>query len=155
VANDITLDGLGAGAVGGVGGVGALHSVSGVNTWTGSITLGLFDTEASIGVEPDPTASSTNAYFASDWSLTVAGNIAGGPTLHKKDAGHLILPNDNPSTGSTFIEGGWITAQAGHAFGTRLTKSGPRGVALQLADTAQPHIEVSNGASLQLKAKDN
>jgi large repetitive protein len=116
---------------------GALDSVSGINTWAGSISLvseilGSFivpNTDA-IGVEPDPNASSNNNYFANDFSLTITGGIFGGggiptangiigasTTFAKVGFGQLILPTANTYTGPTDIQQGWVTIENNQSLG--------------------------------------
>jgi autotransporter-associated beta strand protein len=101
----------------GVNNVGALDSVTGINTWSGPITL---IGSAAIGVNPDPNASNTSAYFTNDYSLTVTGNI-GGNSLIKVDGGQLILPRANSYGGSTDIRQGWITIQNNGSLGPQVT----------------------------------
>src|SRR5262249_39677786 len=98
----------------GVANTGALRSVSGVNVFSGEITL---NGTAAIGVEPDPSPTNTNDYFTNDYSLTVTGVIddffpAIAGNLVKRGAGHLILPFDNDYNGTTDIQQGWITIQS-------------------------------------------
>jgi autotransporter-associated beta strand protein len=132
IATGLTLAGSG------IGNTGALHSISGINVWTGGITL---LGSAAIGVEPDPNQSSDNSYFTHDYSLTVTGNIGLG-SLQKVDNGQLILPNANNYTGTTTIEQGWITIQNNLSLG---------GYILSLGDTMQPATTVFAGAALHLK----
>ena len=113
---------------------GALHSINGINTWTGAVNL---EGTAAIGVEPDPNASNTNAYFTSDYSLTVTGLIAGG-NLVKVDNGQLILPNANTYGGTTLIQQGWITIRNTLALG------GPS------VNDLSPAVTVQSGAALML-----
>jgi autotransporter-associated beta strand protein len=123
---------------------GALHSLSGINRWTSPIALGTLATDASIGVEPDPHASSDFTYFTHDYSLTVTGDISGGSSTNfeKFDNGQLILPNANDYTGLTFINQGWVTIQNDQSLGARIPG---------LGDTIQPPAFVANGAALHLK----
>jgi autotransporter-associated beta strand protein len=145
----------------GINGTGALHSISGINVWNG--TIALVSPLASIGVDPDPNASSSNSYFpvfnssglpiSGDFSLTVvpnagnggAGIITGprGTTFQKADGGQLILPTANAYFGPTDIQQGWITIQNNQSLGART----PR-----LGDTAQPITTVEAGAALHLKS---
>ena len=136
IQTSLTLNGTG------VGGIGALDSVSGINTWTGGITLSSAD--AGIGVNADPNASNTNVFFAHDYSLTVSGVINDvAPTIfHKEDAGDLILPNANNITGAMQIEQGWVTIENNLSLGG----------AIKGADTIQPTATVLAGAALALLA---
>ena len=54
---------------------GALHSISGINDYTGGVTLGDKAANVGIGVDADPHPSNTNQYFTNDYSLTV-GSMA-------------------------------------------------------------------------------
>jgi autotransporter-associated beta strand protein len=138
--NPLTISGSG------VGGTGALHSVSGINTYTGNIVLA---GTAAIGVEPDPNASASNLYFTNDFSLTVGptaaspgtGVLSGG-SLTKVDQGQLILPRANTYTGSTDIKQGWITVQDNQSLGAQNPV---------LPQTAQPYTTVEAGAALHLR----
>jgi autotransporter-associated beta strand protein len=123
---------------------GALHSISGINKWTGPIALGGSATDASIGVEPDPHQSFDDNYFTHDYSLTVTGVISGGnlTNFEKFDNGQLILPTPNTYTGLTFINQGWVTVQNDQALGARIPGIG---------DTVQPPAFVANGAAIHLK----
>src|SRR5262249_35722609 len=98
----------------GLGGTGALHSISGINTWAGTIALSSLTAAGgtdAIGVEPDPSPNPDETYFTNDWSLTVTGNISGLQTisLAKVGTGHMILPNANTYLGPTQILLGWVT----------------------------------------------
>jgi autotransporter-associated beta strand protein len=123
----------------GINNTGALHSISGINTWSGGITLG---GAAAIGVEPDPHPSATNAYFAKDYSLTVIGAGISGSSLVKVDLGQLILPVANSYTGTTDIQQGWITVQDNGALGPQLSKA---------VETVRPYTTVERGAALHVK----
>jgi autotransporter-associated beta strand protein len=145
IAANLTLNGNGLATAG------ALHSISGINVWTGNITLGGQAPDTAIGVDADPNASNNNNYFTHDYSLTVTGvigdNGASPPTsLEKNGAGQLILnpasPTGNTYTGLTFINQGWVTAEQDHALGAGIPG---------LAPTIQPAVLVSNGAALHLK----
>ncbi len=137
VSNTLTMTGNG------VNNGGALRSVSGINTYTGGITI---QTSAAIGVDPDPTPSNSNLYFTNDFSLTVTGNI-GEPTgspasLVKVGTGHLILPNANSYTNTTTIQQGWITIRNGGSLG---------GLLPFISDTLLPAATVAEGAALHIK----
>src|SRR5262249_42063305 len=115
VGNRISLTGTG------INGTGALHSISGINKWTGPVTLQVILPpptliSAAIGVDADPNASNTNDYFTHDYSLTIIGNV-GGANLVKVGAGQLILPSANTYTGTTTISEGWITIQNNFSLG--------------------------------------
>jgi len=153
----------------GLNGLGALFSHSGVNTYTGTITLtgkpGV-NTPSAIGVAADPNTSSDTSYFptynaqgdaiSGDFSLTVtSGGLVGGnfipglsaPTvvgtqLVKVDGGQLILPTANDSfTCNIDIRRGWITVQNNDSLGGHIIGAG---------DTKQATVTVENGASLHL-----
>src|SRR5207253_6985372 len=100
----ITLQGTG------IANTGAMHSISGINTWTGPVTL---SGTAAVGVDPDPNPTNSKDYFTNDYSLTVTGDISSifvfGGNLAKVDGGQLILPNPKSYTGTTDIQQGWIT----------------------------------------------
>jgi autotransporter-associated beta strand protein len=134
VPNNLFLTGLGA------GNLGALHSLSGINIYSGTIRL---NGQAGIGValdqrpgHPTPTLD----YFTNDYSLTPSvpvRNLIDSPpsndTLVKRDLGHLILSANDTYSGQTLIQQGWIT----------ITTPG----ALSSASTV-----VSNGAALHVKS---
>ena len=144
VSKPITLNGNG------VNNAGALDSLSGINIYSGAITLGNIQPADGIGVSLDsrpghPTAD--NSYFTNDYSLTVTGAITSGQftTLNKEGPGNLILPNANPGlVGATFIDHGWVTVQNDDSLGLPIANpaDGP---------TVQPdHINVNGTAALQL-----
>jgi autotransporter-associated beta strand protein len=120
----------------GIVNTGALRSLSGINQFLGTLTLG---GTAAIGVEPDPNPTNTKDYFTRDYSLTMIGNL-GGANLRKRGTGQLILPFANTYTGTTDIEEGWITIQNDLSLGA--IGIGP--------DTLQPATTVSAGAALHL-----
>jgi len=143
---------------------GALFSDSGINTYSGPITLQ--GASAAIGVSADPNTTAGPAYFTSDYSLTVTGQIvskavvtlvtndgAGNVTetitvtatkLLKVEDGQLILPNANLGfQGSVDIQGGWITVENSNSLGSFI---------LGVGVTQQPVIAVEAGAALQLDA---
>ncbi len=141
VTKAITLSGTG------ILNTGALRSVSGINTYSGSIALSTVSTTDAIGVDPDarlghPTSNTT--YFTNDYSLTVTGGISGSQktALAKVGTGQLILPTANTYSGPTIIQEGWVTVQDNLALGDRVTG---------LGDTVQPAVTVQEGASLHLK----
>ncbi len=135
VANTLSISGLGFGGMGG-----ALRSVSGINTYTGAITL--TGAATAIGVDPDPNPTPSNSYFTNDYSLTVTGGINGTVTFDKVGTGQLILPNANSYTAPTNIQQGWITIQDPGALGPRIAGKG---------DDAQFVTTVFNGAALHVK----
>jgi autotransporter-associated beta strand protein len=143
VSTPLNIDGLG------FSNLGALYSQSGINTYTGTVTLtdldpadffgppstpdlpsGTGDDEAGIGVAGDPNQTNGPGYFTSDFSLTITGSLIGSaiPTdtlapmrLDKLDTGNLILPNANLGLTSPIdIRQGWITAQNNNSLGTRV-----------------------------------
>jgi len=115
----VYLQGLGA------GNLGALHSLSGINTYAGLITL---NGDAAIGVAIDGRPghpSPTSGYFTDDYSLSVINGISEalpGSSLIKRDLGHLILTSNAlytgaPYSGPTQIQQGWITITDPQALG--------------------------------------
>jgi autotransporter-associated beta strand protein len=147
VGNKLTFDyTLGMSGTG-IGGTGAVHSISGINTWTGGkITMA---GTAGFGVEPDPHPSDTIAYFTNDYSLTILSQLfagsstSAGATLEKEDGGQLILPNANPNFfGPTNIKAGWITIQNAKSLGDFLTNA---------SDATQQPTTIAAGAALHLK----
>jgi autotransporter-associated beta strand protein len=142
IANNLNIAGTG------VGNAGAVHSISGINKWTGNVSLGNItnSTQASVGVDSDPNPSNTSAYFTNDYSLTISGAISDGvgrPQLIKTGTGQLILPTGNTYTGGTSIQQGWITIENNQSLG---------GFIPGLPDTQQPVTTVLTGAALHLKA---
>jgi len=145
---DYSLSLIGAGFMN----TGALRSISGINIWTGSISL---VGTVSIGVDPDPHPSSDNTYFTHDYSLTVsplvpAGEPNGpgiltGNSLLKVNLGHLILPTPNSYTGTTEIQNGWVSINHPKSLGN-LPITG-------IGDTLQPFVQVDSGAALHLLAR--
>lgn len=131
----------------GLSGTGALRSISGINRWTGTISL--LTGTAAIGVDADPNASNTNDYFTHDYSLTVTGNVSGaqGTTFRKVRQGQLILPNANSYIGPTSIDAGWVTIRDNRSLGVPVGQVGNQ----ILGDTVQPTTTVAPGASLHLK----
>ena len=158
------LEGFGLPVTGTNPNTGALHSISGINTYSGTIELaGLTDvTNGSIGVDADirPGHESPNTdYFAWDHSLTVTGTIEdwfapsldtldqianGGhfSNLTKLGTGDLILPVANTYSGKTDIKAGWVTAHNNDSLGKKIGSQQPL--------NWQP-TTVFAGAALQLK----
>jgi autotransporter-associated beta strand protein len=143
IAENLTIFGTG------VAGSGALHSISGINVWNGTITLGLAVATPidSIAVDPDPAPHADNSYFTNDYSLTVNGVINGGKptqleTLGKEGNGQLILTAANTYLGPTLIGHGWVTIQNNQALGGHVPG---------LGDTQEPFVTVLAGAALHLK----
>jgi autotransporter-associated beta strand protein len=135
VAEPLALNGTG------LAGAGALHSISGVNTYSGLITLA---STAALGVEPDPSGGTAN-FLTTDYSLTINGaGIAGAAavTLDKVDAGQLILPTANAYQGPTQIQLGWVTVENVNSLGTP---------AAGLGNGALPTTSVTAGAALLLR----
>jgi autotransporter-associated beta strand protein len=156
----------------GLGNVGALYSESGINTYSGTITLweqpdnddfpvedgpgADADDYAGIGVAKDPNETNGPAYLTSDFSLTVTGNIngtsvisggaAGGGEipmkLVKEGDGNLILPNPNLGLTSP------IEIQNGWITAQDNNSLGTR--IPGLGDTSQPTVTVDPGAALHL-----
>jgi autotransporter-associated beta strand protein len=135
VNTPLTLFGSGFGGAGALG-TGALHSISGINVWTGNIK----SLNAAIGVDADPHPSNTNNYFKHDYSLTVEGDL-GGTNVTKVDPGQLILPNANTYSGTTLIQGGWITIRNDASLGPVHPGS----------DSFTPEVTVLPTAALHLK----
>jgi autotransporter-associated beta strand protein len=154
----------------GLGNLGALYSKSGVNTYSGTITLtgpvGKI-TNTAIGVGPDPNTAPDTSYFptynssgdaiSGDFSLTANGGIFGsalittppfsppgtiGTQLNKVGTGQLILPTANDGfTGNIDIQHGWITVENNDSLGAHIKGVG---------DTMQATVTVENTASLHL-----
>jgi autotransporter-associated beta strand protein len=144
----------------GAGGVGALYNLSGINTYTGPISLNGTVTNAetqtggSIGVAADPNPTANSGYFTNDYSLTITGPLTGGDNdstqtgfpstslLEKVGAGQLILPTANPQfVGAVEIRQGWITMGDSDALGTAVPTAAPND---------QPTITVDAGGALHL-----
>ncbi|MCS7271227.1 MAG: hypothetical protein NZ703_09085, partial [Gemmataceae bacterium] len=136
----------------GLNNTGALRSISGLNQWAGSITLGNLSPIGSIGVDPDtrpghPTAD--NSYLQYDYSLTITSNdalnAATTVTFAKLGSGQLQLPVRNRQLlGPTSIEQGWITVGNDESLG-------PRVADITKGDTVQPNsVTVFAGAALHL-----
>jgi autotransporter-associated beta strand protein len=137
--------------------LGALYSHSGINQYSGTLTLsgGL----GSIGVDPDatPTGSPYNyditpAGTVLDDSLSITGVIVNfvnnlgffQPPLEelvKFGNGQLILPRANQYEGPTNIEAGFVTLENARGLGARVPATG---------DEAQPVVSVGVGAALHL-----
>ena len=156
----------------GVGGVGALRSVSGINVYGVNIQLGTTpppgNTESAIGVEPDARQghpSPDSSYFVNDYSLTIGdvttkiGRIVNpsppvalgtnAPSFVKRGGGDLILPFDNPYTGTTYVEQGWVTIRDNRSLGADISflPTDPR---VTVGNTAQPPTIVSDGAAVHI-----
>ena len=100
IAERITLNGVGA-----AGATGALESVTGTNTWTGTISLA---------------SASTIAIDAGQ--LTISGVMSGVGSLTQVGAGSLIVSALNTYTGGTTVNGG--TLGGGGKIGALLVNSG-------------------------------
>jgi autotransporter-associated beta strand protein len=136
---------------------GALRNISGINYWTGHVTLttlitrvpSFTSTTAAIGVEPDPDPFNNGGLTYNDFSqLTVSGVVSGahsGDSLTKVRDGELVLTNANTWTGGSFIKEGWVTLRnnlaLGATFSTRTYNDLP----------IQPMHIVSGGAAVILK----
>jgi autotransporter-associated beta strand protein len=125
----------------GVANAGALHSVSGINTWSGNIALQ--SARAAIGVDPDPNPTASNGYLSTNYSLTVMGAISGnrGTTFGKFGAGQLILPTNNTYTGPTNVAQGWITAENSTSLGAPAANTG---------QAAQSYVTIQSGAAVHI-----
>jgi large repetitive protein len=90
----------------GVNNSGALRSVTGINTWNGTLlpflTGNFTPTTDGIGVAPDPNESSTASYLASDYSLTIAQPIADLPAQNYYDG------RNGPFQNAATIPGGAV-----------------------------------------------
>jgi autotransporter-associated beta strand protein len=148
---DLTLFGLGINATG------ALHSISGINLWTGDVDLGIVVPGGlnftGIGVDPDPNAHNSNLYFTRDYSLTISG-IVSDQRLEKVDNGQLIMTNKNtygPITGqpldvTTLIQAGWITIRETTALGF---------FDPNITQTLEPYTQVNVGGALHILPQNN
>jgi autotransporter-associated beta strand protein len=140
IANALTLNGTG------VANTGALLSVSGLNQYSGNITMnGLIG----IGVDADarpghPTQD--EAYFDQDRFLRITGNLQDPlflvGNLRKVGQGHLIIPRANGYTGFSEVQQGWVTIQNQQAFGNQISTS---------LVTTRPTVTVSDGAAVHIK----
>jgi autotransporter-associated beta strand protein len=167
VSDPLFIWGPGAPAPNG-GFLGALYSQSGVNTYSGTITVsdvnsftqnqltGAFVTWvaplASIGVAADPNPTNTANYLTNDYSLTVTGNLLGAwnfnqgvltkPMMQKFGAGDLILPVANPQfTGPWQIRQGWVTVEDSQSLGHTSST---------VAQNDEPTVTIDAGAALHL-----
>ena len=133
---------------------GALHSISGVNLWTGDVNLGdIFNPSGSIAVDLDQRPghpSADNSYFTRDYSLTIAtvGALRSDDVTmwHKFGDGQLILPVANSQLlGELHIAEGWITVQDSLSLGPVVADPAR-------AQTVQPNpIKIDSGAALHLR----
>ena len=134
-------------------GTGALDSISGLNTYTGPISLPAFTvaSTSSIGVQADTRFGHNledSNYLADDYSLTITGNgttsgIVGGGNLNTLDKwgyGDLILPTANQYVSANNIEQGWVTVQNNQSLG----------VQQNLIQTKQTYTTVDAGAAVML-----
>lgn len=139
IAENITITGTG------IDSRGALQSLTGINTWVGTITI---NGSAGIGVDPDPNQVGDPSYFTSEYSLTLnrpGGTLIGNlnSRLIKQGTGHLIVPTANDNfNGNVTIETGWVTIQNNESFG-----SVPSNTSVNNRRT----ITVARGAALHLK----
>ena len=122
----------------GVGGTGALRNLSGNNTYTGPISIGVSTT---IGSSADLLTLSgsiaTNGYaatFTGAGSTHVSGVVSGGGGITKNGEGTLILSGANTYSGGTNVQSGVLSVRHSSGLGT----------------TAGGTI-VSNGAELQVQ----
>lgn len=151
----------------GITSTGAIRSLSGVNVYTGNLTLA---SNAAIGVEAQGTtsgltpgttqgtnvaraASLDDSYFVFDASLTVQGEITNNAgsvfDLTKLGAGHLILPRDNSYEGDTYIRQGWVTARNNLSVGDfDLDRSINNRNFVRVFDGAALHLLPFSGSSL-------
>ena len=166
VANPITIYNKGAG----FSGLGALYSLSGINTYSGAVTISSYNNNLNyvpvfgVGVASaaHPIGSPYNYSVTGngtvlDDSLTMSGIITNGTDdifapfapqvpvaeVDKSGAGQLILPTANSYVGPTKIREGWVTVENSQIFGSH--EGG-------LGDTQQPYVTVAQGASIQLLA---
>ncbi|MDB5307092.1 MAG: hypothetical protein JWO38_1294 [Gemmataceae bacterium] len=142
----------------GVNGAGALRSSTGINVWTGSITLGgPNNLQDAIGVDQDPRnghPTPTSGYLASDYGLTVSSQISGGDfnDFIKTGGGDLVLATDNTYTGLTRVEQGWVTVESNNALGGLDTTAIQATVQGGVANSFQPATFVMPGAAVHIKA---
>ncbi|HXG08193.1 MAG TPA: Ig-like domain repeat protein [Gemmataceae bacterium] len=150
----------------GLNNTGALRSISGLNEYSGIITL--TSSVGAIGVDPDPTPLATDNYYTDDYHLRVTGVIRDDPTqvpssppafLAKVGTGHLILTAVNTYTGTTTIERGWVSIENDQALGGRLLgrretliDGALRQEFIDIGDSAQSRTIVFDGAALHLRA---
>jgi autotransporter-associated beta strand protein len=80
---------------------GALENVSGVNYWTGTVTL-----------------ATNNAITTTAGELIVSGSISGSYSLTKNGSGTLTLPTANTYTGGTTLSAGKLNINNTSALGT-------------------------------------
>jgi autotransporter-associated beta strand protein len=148
VPNPVFLSGTG------VANTGALHSISGLNIYSGQINLQGGAGGSAIGVDLDTRTGhplADNTYLANDYSLTIPNanqiNSNGfGNELIKDGAGQLIIAQSNAGSlkSATDIQSGWITVEANNALGAAIANPA-------VGASVQPDsITVESGASLHL-----
>jgi autotransporter-associated beta strand protein len=142
-----------------LGTLGALYSASGINTYSGTVTINDLPGTgtqvapiASIGVAADPNPTATANYLTTEYSLTITGGLIGNwpfnfaaltkPVLQKFGAGDLILPNANDQYhGPWEIRQGWVTVEDNDSFGLAPTT-------VEQAD--EPTVTIDAGAAVHL-----
>jgi len=86
------------------GGVaGELESVSGTNSWAGTVTLA---------------TAATNDILVTAGTLTISGVVSGALAVEKTGAGKLILSGTNTYTGDTTVTAGTLNVQDAAGLGT-------------------------------------
>jgi autotransporter-associated beta strand protein len=88
---------------------GVLNSVSGVNIWANAIALEGTGEYNAVGVEPDPNASDSIAYFTNDYSLTVGNPIFPLPAPEAGGKTGVL-----PGTSGTITDGEFGNANSGN-----------------------------------------
>ena len=131
-AEPLTLNGTG-------GGIGALNSVSGNNTWQGTVTLGsgsyIGSTAGLLTLSNTVDTSVYTVGFVENGNTTVDGVITGAGNLEKRGTGLLTLTANNNYGGSTTVIAGVLNIRTDTATGT----------------TTWAGVWVSNGSKLQLE----
>ena len=125
----LTLSGGGAAGAGG-----ALENVSGLNTWTGSLTLG--------------TATTVNV---ANGSLTLSGPINGSTSLTKTGNGLLVISNTtNGYGGGTVIQAGTLAASGLLGTGNVSISSGTLQITPGFSLTGASSVVISAAGDLEM-----
>ncbi|TMQ31213.1 MAG: hypothetical protein E6K70_23025, partial [Planctomycetota bacterium] len=107
----------------GVNNTGALDNVTGINTWSGNVTLA---TDGSVGAEANT-------------QITLSGIVGGPGGLTKFGLGEAVLSNANTYLGTTIVNAGVLTAETNTALGVPPPSS-----------TLEAGTIVNNGAALDI-----